>query len=466
MLELHKGNNAYCIENKILYRLKEVEKYIIKKSYVLEPWEVRHAKYIDFGNYDYLDDWQELRIGDFWAKSGETAFIKKDIVLDDCKDEYIALSLKTDGEGLLYVNGKPFHGADDFRGYICLTPSGRDREQFSLMLEQKAGGYEDFEDKPDRHIFSEAKIKYIDKEIESIYYDYYVPFDVGANHKDKVMSDLLLNLVYDSLMNIDFYTDKTTVREKIKKENAAFRKKLKDLPKAPGYVHFIGNSHIDLAFMWPKRETERKIGRTFSSLCRLMEEFPNYYFMCSQVPIYEYLKKNYPEIYAEIKELVKKKRFEPIGGVYVQSSTNLLGGESLVRQCLYGKRFFRKEFDFDVKVGWLPDTFGFVYSLPQIYKQAGIEVLFTQKLRYNDTDSHYDPDHIPSLMFNWEGCDGSSILMYNTGSYKHLTTDSMDFMMYNLGYYYNKAKHMPMPGYLAPYGFGDGGGGVNRKQLE
>ncbi|MBQ0105832.1 MAG: alpha-mannosidase, partial [Armatimonadetes bacterium] len=174
----------------------------------------------------------------------------------------------------------------------------------------------------------------------------------------------------------------------------------------------------------------------------------------------------YPEIYAEIKELVKKKRFEPIGGVYVQSSTNLLGGESLVRQCLYGKRFFRKEFDFDVKVGWLPDTFGFAYSLPQIYKQAGIDVLFTQKLRYNDTNSHYDSHHIPSLMFNWEGCDGSRILMYNTGSYKHLTTDSMDFMMYNLGYYYNKAKHLPMPGYLAPYGFGDGGGGVNRKQLE
>ena len=459
-------NPVYSLETKINNKLNELKALITLKEINLEPWEIRHAKYIDFGNYDYLDDWQTLNIGDFWATSGETAFIKKNITLTGWTGEYIALLLDTDGEGLLYLNGKPFHGVDNFRGYICLTPSAKETETFNLLIEHKAGGYEDFEDKPIKHIFKEAKLLSLDKELESIYYDYLVPFDVACHTKDEITSKLVKNLVYDSLLSVNFNKDRDTVKKALTEEIKVFKDKLSTLPKAPGAVHFIGNSHIDLVFMWPERETHRKVGRTFNSLCRLMEEFPHYYFMCSQVPIYEFLQKYYPETYSQIKELIKAGRFEPIGGTYVQHSTNLLSGESLVRQCLYGKRFFKKEFNYDVKIGWLPDTFGFVHSLPQIYKQAGIDTLITQKLRYNDTNSHYEDNTPPELNFNWEGCDGSKLLVYHTGSYKHLTTSNMEFMLYNLGYYYNKVKHLPMPDYLAPYGFGDGGGGPNRRELE
>ena len=459
-------NPVYSLETKINNKLKELKALITLKEINMEPWEIRHAKYIDFGNYDYLDDWQTLNIGDFWATSGETAFIKKTVNINNHKGEYIALFLDTDGEGLLYLNGKPFHGVDNFRGYICLTPSAKETETFNLLIEHKAGGYEDFEDKPIKHIFKEAKLLSLDKELESIYYDYLVPFDVACHTKDEITSKLVKNLVYDSLLSVNFNKNRDTVKKALIEEIQNFKDKLSTLPKAPGAVHFIGNSHIDLVFMWPERETHRKVGRTFNSLCRLMEEFPHYYFMCSQVPIYEYLKELYPDTYSQIKELIKEGRFEPIGGTYVQHSTNLLSGESLVRQCLYGKRFFRKEFNYDVKIGWLPDTFGFVHSLPQIYKQAGIDTLITQKLRYNDINSHYEENLPPELLFNWKGCDGPTLLVYHTGSYKHLTTNNMEFMLYNIGYYYNKIKHLPMPDYLAPYGFGDGGGGVNRRELE
>lgn len=461
-----KNNSVYTIENKIRTRLEEIKKLSVRQSIKLDSWQIRHAEYISFGKYRYKDNWQNLSLGQIWGQSGETAFIKKDITLADCKNEYIALKLDTDGEGLLYVNGEIFHGVDDFRGYICLTPKAQETENFSLLIEHKAGGYEDFETKPQFHIFSNAEILYIDKETESIYYDYLVPFDTAKSIKDETLSELMLNLVYDSLLNIDFYTEREKAKENIIKEHLDFTEKLKTLPKAPGTVRFTGNSHIDLAFMWPERETHRKVGRTFSSLCRLMDEYPHYTFICSQVPLFEYLKNYYPKIYDKIKDYIKKGRFEPIGGTYVQNDTNIPCGESLVRQCLYGKRFFKNEFGTDIKIAFLPDSFGFSYTLPQIYSQAGFNMLITQKLRYNDTNSNYPEENIPELYFNWESPDGSAILIYNTGSYKHLTTENMDFMYYNLGYYYNKAKHLPMPEYLAPYGYGDGGGGVNRKELE
>lgn len=466
ILKLKKGYYPYSLEGKCETRLNELKKYIIKKEIVLDDWSVRHGKYVSFGKYTYLDDWHTLKLGEFWSEAGETAFLKKSIVLENIQNEYIGLNLKTKGEGLLYVNGKPFHGADDYRGYITLTSKADKNESFDLLLEHKAGGYEAFEKTNEKYIFSEASIIFIDKETESAFYDYYVPFDTALHLNDSIIQKLTLNLIYDSLLSIDFSLPPNEVRKQILTENSVYKKKLKTLPKGPGQVYFIGNSHIDLVFMWPEKETHRKVGRTFNTLCRLMNEYTDYHFVCGQVPIFEYIKKYYPDTYKNIKKLIKENRFEPVGGTFVQNDTNLISGESHIRQCLYGQQFFEKEFGKKAEIGWLPDTFGFTYSLPQIYRQAGLKYLFTQKIRYNESNNFIEEDNIPELCFNWEGTDGSKILLYNSGSYKHLTYDYMDYMMYNIDYYYNKISHLPIPDYLAPYGYGDGGGGPSRKALE
>src|SRR5699024_7953113 len=127
----------------------------------------------------------------------------------------------------------------------------------------------------------------------------------------------------------------------------------------------VGHTHIDCAWLWTLKVTEDKAVRSFSTVLNLMKEYPEYIFMCRQPKLYLYVKKNAPEVYAEIKERVKEGRWEPEGGMFVEADCNLASGESLVRQFIYGKRFFREEFGKDNKILWLPDVFGYSAALPQ-----------------------------------------------------------------------------------------------------
>ena len=148
----------------------------------------------------------------------------------------------------------------------------------------------------------------------------------------------------------------------------------------------IGHTHIDTAWLWRLRQTREKAARSFGSVVNLMREYPEYKFMSSQAQLYDYVKHDYPELYDEIKELVKEKRWEPEGSMWVESDTNVVSGESLVRQFLVGKRFFREEFGVDNRIMWLPDVFGYSGALPQIIKKADIDYFMTTKISWNEFD--------------------------------------------------------------------------------
>lgn len=210
------------------------------------------------------------------------------------------------------------------------------------------------------------------------------------------------------------------------------------------------------------------MGRSFATVLKLMEEYPNYKFMSSQPQLYEFLKERYPDLYARIKERVREGRWEPEGGMWVEADTNLTSGESLVRQFLYGKRFFKEEFGIDCKMLWLPDVFGYSGALPQIMKKSGIDYFMTTKLAWNQIDK------MPYDTFFWKGIDGSAV-------FTHLVTtldvgQSADnfFTTYNgrlhpdsiMGgwkRYQNKEINNDI---LISYGYGDGGGGPTREMLE
>lgn len=220
-------------------------------------------------------------------------------------------------------------------------------------------------------------------------------------------------------------------------------------------IAFIGHTHIDVAWLWTLSQTKEKAQRSFSTVIQLMEQYPEYIFMSSQPQLYAYVKENDPELYEKIKQRIKEGRWEPEGAMWLEADTNITGGESLVRQIMYGKQFMREEFGVDNKILWLPDVFGYSAALPQILKKCGVESFFTSKINWNETDK------FPHDTFIWRGLDGSEIFSVFAKNYVNMVTakDIKGLM----GYHIDKKF---TPTVLAPVGFGDGGGGVTFEMLE
>jgi len=181
-----------------------------------------------------------------------------------------------------------------------------------------------------------------------------------------------------------------------------------------GKIHLIGHAHIDFSWLWPRSETITQVcPLTFKNALNLLRKFPDYYFTQSSAQMYEWMEEFFPEIFEGIKEKVKEGRWEIVGGSWDEHNSNIPCGESLVRQYLYGKRYFRDKFGVDVKVAWLPDVFGYCWSLPQILKKSGIDYFLTLKLKWQ-IERNDPPLPFPFHIFRWEAPDGSSVLSYHT----------------------------------------------------
>lgn len=219
----------------------------------------------------------------------------------------------------------------------------------------------------------------------------------------------------------------------------------------------IGHSHIDLAWLWPLRETKRKGGRTFSTMNELMDRYPDYIFGASQPQLLQWCKDMYPGLYAKIKQRHKEGRFEVQGGLWVECDTNVTGGEALVRQLLYGKRFWREEFGDDQKMLWLPDVFGYSAQIPQIMKKSGIDYFMTIKMSWNRVNK------IPYHTFKWKAIDGSEVLAHMPPEGTYNSSANPGAMIHS---YDNFAEKKVSNEALVLYGIGDGGGGPNPEHLE
>jgi alpha-mannosidase len=171
-------------------------------------------------------------------------------------------------------------------------------------------------------------------------------------------------------------------------------------------VYLLGNAHIDVAWLWAIAETKDVMQRTFSSALQLQKDYPELIFNQSTALSYVWMEEANPELFAQIQTAVQEEKWEVIGGMWVEPDCNLPSGESLIRQILYGKNYFRNKFNRDIKIAWLPDTFGFNWQLPQILSKSGFEALITQKLTWNDTNK------FPHQIFWWQGVDGSQIFTY------------------------------------------------------
>ncbi|MFF6779454.1 glycoside hydrolase family 38 C-terminal domain-containing protein [Streptomyces sp. NPDC012510] len=219
----------------------------------------------------------------------------------------------------------------------------------------------------------------------------------------------------------------------------------------------VGHAHIDSAWLWPIRETKRKTSRTFSNVTALADEYEDFIFACSQAVQYEWVRDNYPQVWERIKKAVDKGQWVPVGGMWVESDGNLPGGEAIARQLVHGKRFFIEHFGIETKGVWLPDSFGYNASYPQLAKLAGNEWFLTQKISWNQTN------RFPHHTFWWEGIDGTRIFTHfpPVDTYNaRFSGEEMDRAVRN---YQEKGAGTRS---LAPFGWGDGGGGPTREIME
>ncbi|MER6081559.1 glycoside hydrolase family 38 C-terminal domain-containing protein [Streptomyces sp. NPDC001833] len=242
---------------------------------------------------------------------------------------------------------------------------------------------------------------------------------------------------------------------------AQARARLTDVLSTPAVpsahrISAVGHAHIDSAWLWPLRETVRKVARTTANMTALIEDEPDFVFAMSQAQQWAWVKEHRPEVWARVKKAVAEGRFVPAGGMWVESDTNMPGSEAMARQFVHGKRFFLEEFGVENDEAWLPDTFGFAAGLPQIIRAAGSTRLLTQKISWSQTNK------FPHHTFQWEGIDGTRIFTH----FPPVDTYNCSMKGSELAHAARNFKDKGRARHsLAPTGWGDGGGGTTREMV-
>ncbi|TFE27530.1 alpha-mannosidase [Cohnella luojiensis] len=300
----------------------------------------------------------------------------------------------------------------------------------------------------------EAVIALCREDVRQLYYDAEVLLETaerlptGSARKEKIFRAL-----YDVSLILTELTD-----ERVAEARRLLGEQLAKQGGDPALtISAVGHAHLDLAWLWPIRETIRKGARTFATALRMMERYPDYIFGASQPQLYDWMKKHYPKLYEQIKERIREGRWEPQGAMWVESDTNVPGGESLVRQILYGKRYFMQEFGQEMKTLWMPDVFGYTASLPQILEKSGVDYMMTQKLSWSTYNRH------PHHTFMWEGIDGSRVLTHMPPEDTYNSPAAPRSVLKAESEYLDKnvSDHC-----LMLFGIGDGGGGPGEEHLE
>lgn len=369
-------------------------------------------------------------------------------------------------ESLLYLNRQPVQGLD--RNHFLLKLSSQDLSQNKLEILIKAfSGLETVQ-----HNFKIAKIICRSKAGEEFYQLANTTLAaLKTMNSNNQLKAKVLNTLNHSINLIDFrQPGSTAFFASLVKALEYLRGSLKELKAAESKslptITAVGHSHIDVAWLWRLLHTREKCARTFSTVLRLMDEYPDYTYLQSTPQLYQFIKEDYPEIYAKIKEKIAAGRWEVTGGMWVEADCNLSSGESLVRQFLQGYNFIKKEFGVDWNILWLPDVFGYSWALPQLIKKSGLKYFMTTKISWSQFNRpEYDT-------FSWRGIDGTEVLTH------FITTPELEqespYYTYNgilnpesvAGIWSNYRQQDINNNLLLAFGWGDGGGGPTRKMIE
>lgn len=447
-----------------------------------------------FCTMDHLTP-EEAAKGDFapmvpgtkWGHTWEYCWMRSRITLPEgAKGKRIAMDLQTGGESTVFVDGKSFgtrraewvHVPHHYIVDNFLTDSGVPGHCYDLLVEAYAG-----------HFFPESPLggcatgpvlpgDYTDPKVEGERatlgnmtfgvwnedaYQLYMDLSTLALLGDQLdpetlRADRVAGALEQATLIIDFEQPLADRIESYRAARAALKPALEAVNGSTAPVFYaIGNAHLDLAWLWPMAETHRKTSRTFAQQLRLIEQYPEYKYLQSQPAAYEMCREHYPELFERIVEASKQGQWIAEGAMWVEPDTNMTSGESLVRQVVHGKRYFKDVFGVDSVVLWLPDTFGYSAALPQILNQTGVKYLVTQKIFW----SYNEGDRFPYHYFTWQGADGSEIDSFLPTSYTYPTDPKTIVETWK-----QRVQKRDLDAFLLPYGYGDGGGGPTRDHIE
>ncbi|SFB07520.1 alpha-mannosidase [Cohnella sp. OV330] len=471
----------FWIVEKLQKRIEELAAYRYRHALALDEWEMQEDEAGANGVHRPPEIAGELRMrkGDRWVGYDRYVWLRRTVrVPEEWQGREVVglfdFGLTGSGnnsafESLLYLNGRPFQGVDTNHQEVFL-PAELAGSEIELVFRlwsglEGGGGPRDLE-----HQFKRAELAVLDAAADDLYFTGRAALETAkileesntSKHDLLTAADRAFLLVdWSRPGSDDFYASVGLAAE-------ALRTAVSELDKNhPVTVRAIGHTHIDVAWLWQLKHTREKSARSFSTVLRLMEKYPEYVFLQTQPQLYAYIKKDYPEIYEQIRERVKEGRWEAGGAMWLEADCNLTSGESLVRQILHGTRFFRDEFGVECDYLWLPDVFGYSWALPQILRKSGIKTFMTTKISW----SQYN--RMPHDTFKWRGIDGSEVLTHFITT-PELADPNVWWYTYNgqiepftvkgiWDTYRDKDINREL---LLSYGYGDGGGGVNRHMLE
>jgi alpha-mannosidase len=435
---------------------------------------------------DPLNLFQDAKVGDKFGPSWSTHWFKVFLSLPQeiCGRGYIELHWDCENEATVWTeNGLPLQGLTGRGERVewIIPDSFRDGEEHIIYIEMACNGM--FGNGPGRPIFknnaggdsiqppdpdkyfqlSKAEIVAVDFQARMLHMDIVAIYDAATEfsedswqqHKALSVATKIINTFQAS--NRDSIQECRRIAQEFLGPNINSTEIYRQDNSEEIDVFAIGHCHIDTCWLWPWAETKRKVARSWLNQCDLMERYPELRFACSQAQQFKWLKEEYPYAWDRVKAKVAEGKFHPIGGCWVEHDTNLPSGESLVRQFLYGQRFFESNFGARSTTLWLPDTFGFAAQLPQLSRQAGMNRFLTQKICFNNINE------FPHTTFNWVALDGSQVISHMPPVRTYTAEGTVADVKKSV------ARHLSMDQdhtSLMAFGKGDGGGGPTWQHLE
>lgn len=435
--------------------LQRLRKMIYEPLVSLQASVYKSHEPVPFSDIRTLD-FAEIKRGDSWGGFFDCAWFRFNGVIDKTLVSEAVVLIDIGGEGCVYGENGAVQGITNVLGMVDNFQSVKGKQVVPL---NRIGNFENGEiefyvdcgnngkggkSSGESH-FVRADVCLVRKDILDLYYDVLASYQLlsAVKSTDKVREICkYINASISALHNTTLPCVQMARNELAPLFDGRYKEDFT--------VYAVGHGHLDLAWLWPVRETKRKAVRTFTNALYESELFPTYVFNGSQPQQYQWIKENEPALYDKIKQAVKDGRIEPQGGMWVEPDTNLPCGESLIRQCFYGKKFFNNEFGIDVSTLWLPDVFGYTAALPQIIKKCGMDSFMTIKLSWNNINS------FPYHTFVWGGIDGSEVLVHMPpeGDYNSNATP------YAFEKTFRRYKEKDVSNIaLMSFGIGDGGAG-------
>ncbi|WMJ24077.1 alpha-mannosidase [Paludicola sp. MB14-C6] len=449
-----------------------IPSFQMKKGLFLRPSEV------DAHESDWVTFNPET---DFWPGPDEHYWFRAEIEVPasfDKKPLWLSFVTQTtfwdavNPQFLLFINGEVVQGLDTNHREVKLTDKAKAGDKFLIDLQAYTGRDNDHNRGTTSNLRLFSEMIEIDPSINEVFYNLETPNRIVSHLDKNNQSRIKLQIALEKAINL------LDLRVPYSKEFYASVKECNAFLKDEVYGKLAGNddviatcighTHIDVAWWWTVEQTKEKVVRSFATVLKLMEEFDDYKFMSSQPQIYKFLKQRYPELFAKIQERVKEGRWETEGGMWLEADCNVTSGESLVRQFLHGKKFFKEEFNQDNKILWLPDVFGYSAALPQILRKSGIDYFMTTKIAWNQFNK------LPMDTFWWKGIDGSEVFTHLITTQDVEQPKDSFYTTYNgkldpicLMRAWDRYQQKDINNdVLISYGYGDGGGGPTREMIE